>query len=410
MKHKIQSRIRAWWMIIALLLLGVAAAAGFRLSAQAAADLFAALGADRTEVTAGEPVAFTMELRNEGDVRLTDILLAPPAFPAGLAYTAGTARLLKNGSEATIPEQWLSEYSNLGALDPGQSAQVSYSATIAADAAAGTALEVINQVKPTELSAWVSRAEMITVMAADATTRFQTGNILTGTNNTRGPLGWSDPVHGNIGDIVEFRLLVANEGSHPARNATIQVHLPLAGQAAASLSPTATVRADNAPEAGDALAVSTTDSAFMNLYVGHATIFGNTDLYPNCQNGCPLSEWFVNGPLGIGKVDPGQSNSVQITFKATLTGIGVPSPTLTPEPTITIAPTTSPMPTGAVTTTPEPTATLTPEPTGTVAPTPTQAVVIPSPPPAAQPVTGFPVAWLGIITVLGVLIKLLLRG
>ena len=238
-------------------------------------------------------------------------------------------------------------------------------------------------------------------MIVEGDTVFQGGDIFKGVNNTWQDDPWHDPVEAEMGNVIQFYGKIVNNGDHEARNTTIRAALPWDPQQPASqLVSSFTVDADNAEAVADTMTVNLVDGSESWLWPreGHTYIRGVTDLY-NCADGCALPHDFFYNPLVIGAVQPGESNYVEITFKADVYNI---SPTETPTPTPT-PPTETPTPT--------PTGTLTPTPTLTSTPTPTPAdkpEVTPTGVPEEIPETGGPGIWLAILGVLGVLILVVL--
>jgi uncharacterized repeat protein (TIGR01451 family) len=349
-------------IFIALLTASAGIIFGLRhLGAKAAANLFAAVGVNKTQVTPGDIVEVTFTLRNDGDVDFSDILLQG-GFPAGFTYVTGTAQILYDlctGGVCALSDSWVSENSNIGSLPAGKTKYVKFSGTVSSTATVGSTLEMIMQAKPTQLSAWVSRADTMTVVSTTETTSFQTGDMFQAVNNTtNGGGSWADPVAAVAGNVIEYKFRIANQGNWPSRNTRVYVQLPWDPAApSASLVSRATVSADNAASFTDTQTVNLTgQTSYLWPRDGHYNIIGVTDLF-NCPSGCPISRSFMDSPMAIGQISAG--GSVEIQFKADVVNSVTPTPTstVTPTPTSTVTPT----PTGTLTPTLTPTAT----PTGT---------------------------------------------
>ncbi|MEK6538181.1 MAG: hypothetical protein AABZ46_03515, partial [Nitrospirota bacterium] len=362
--------LKSFSILFALLLATLGISFGLRhLGAKAAANLFAAVGVNKTQVVPSDTVEVTFTLRNDGDVDFSDILLQG-GFPAGFTYTSGTAKILYElctGGVCALSDSWVSENSNIGSLPSGKTKYVKFSGTVSSTATVGSTLEMIMQAKPTQLSAWVSRADTMTVVSTTQTTSFQTGDMFQAVNNTtNGGGSWTDPVAAVAGNVIEYKFRIVNQGEWPSRNTRVYVQLPWDPAApSATLVSRATVSADNATSFTDTQTVNLTgQTSYLWPRDGHYNIIGVTDLF-NCPNGCPISRSFMDSPMAIGQIPAG--GSVEIQFKAdvvnTVTPTLTPTVTPTPTPTVTVTPTSTPTPTSPPTG--GPTLTPTATPTGT---------------------------------------------
>jgi len=190
------------------------------------------------------------------------------------------------------------------------------------------------------------------------------GDFMQAFNNTTQEGTWRDPITATSGQIVEYRVIVRNDGDQPAED--VQVWGSVAGQVPQDPSSqlVITSRIKTASFGGN----EQTDTATVNVtgtpegmrYVpGHARLNGVTSRF-NCPNTCDISDEVLSG-INIGTVAPG--DFVEVAFKAGLTN--TPATTPTPTPTTPVTPT----PTVTTTPTPTPTGTITPSPTPTQVPT-----------------------------------------
>lgn len=206
-----------------------------------------------------------------------------------------------------------------------------------------------------------------------AAASIEGGNIMTVSNNPE-QSGWQDPVNANPGQIVEFRIVVHNNGD--AVQNRVQAVASVDGNPSANPQGHISLRLPGGSEAtdiNDSATVHIRDGSAQSLSLlpGHTRFFGVTNLF-NCPTGCDISDSLANGGMEVGNVDVDQY--VQLTFKANLSGTAptpTPTPTNTPTPTPTNTPTPTSTPTPTVTPTATPTGTITPTPTGTITPTPT---------------------------------------
>lgn len=188
---------------------------------------------------------------------------------------------------------------------------------------------------------------------------FRGGDIFTATNNTKQAPNWTDPLTNlDPGNVVQFRINIANDGDATATSTHVQVSVP--SGSGTTLAPTVTISASNASSVSDtATIVSDTGGAFAFTGLVPNDTF---EFSSNCPSGCPLPDTIVGSGINLGDVAPvSTANNINITFKLFTQAAAGPTPTPTPTPTP--APTATP--------TPGPTATPTPTPAPTVTPTPT---------------------------------------
>jgi len=385
---------------IFLILVGLGGTLLRELVVRAEVVLKAGFGVNPVQVVPGNATEFTLGLENIGDEELTNLLVSP-VWPDGLSYVAGTARVIHEGQTYSIDDGWAQDHVNIGSLSPGVVKEFVFGSEVGSGIGPGSELVMGLQIKSSELD-WIDRIATVEVVGADETTEFQGGDIFKGVNNTWQDDPWHDPVEAEMGNVIQFYGKIVNNGDHEARNTTIRAALPWDPQQPASrLVSSFTVDADNAEAVADTMTVNLIDGTESWLWPreGHTYIRGITDLY-DCADGCALPHDFFYNPLVIGAVQPGESNYVEITFKADVYNIS-PTETPTPTPTGTLTPTP----------TPTPTETPTPTPTGTLTPTPTPAEkpeITPTGVPEETPETGGPGILLAILGVLGVLILVVL--
>lgn len=180
---------------------------------------------------------------------------------------------------------------------------------------------------------------------AKATTAFRSGNIFDGGNRTDRVVDWQDPIPADPGEVIEFRVLVQNDGNENANNTTVKVDFP--STLSNTLVSTVHITSTNTTAVSDTVTVNVSGSTgqLHTLIPGHTKMYG-----PGC-NPCTLPDSIDGAGVTIGPVAPGTSNSFQVLFKAYVTN-KPPSPTPTPTPTATPTATPTPTPTATPTTSP----------------------------------------------------------
>jgi len=368
-----------------------------RLSSQAQNDVYVTFGVNKTQAVPGEEITYTLYVKNRTTANLANVS-ASTSIDSKAAYVAGSSVFYKAGQQLVLPDSWLQDRLNMGTIIPDQENKIVYRVLVPASLAVGTVIHGSGQIQPEGQTAQTYGVDT-TVVSPSQTTNFRTGDLFQGVNNTTGGT-WADPVAAVMGDVIEFKVRIVNDGQLPARNTSVYVQLAWDPQNPSnSLVSRATLDADNADPATDTATVNLTGlPSYLWPRDGHYNIIGVTDLY-NCPNGCPITRSFMDAPKTVGEIAPG--GSVEIQFKADVKNLIQPTPTPTPTPTGTLTPTLTP------TVTPTPTGILTLTPTSPPA-TPTMAQVVGAAVPEAQPQAGFNSMWLLIAGGVGIVLRLIL--
>lgn len=140
---------------------------------------------------------------------------------------------------------------------------------------------------------------------------FRGGNIFDGGNRTSGTVDWQDPIPAQAGEVIEFRVVIANIGDAPAGNVNVRAELQqdppannlisrvfISGGGAETVTDTATVGVSGGPQV-------------LSYISGHTRKFG-----PGCEQGCNVADGVAFHGIDVGTVQPGENNSFQVAFKA----------------------------------------------------------------------------------------------
>ena len=344
-------------------------------SAQSGPNLFATLGGNKTQVRPGESLEFVVTIRNDGLEKLTNVLVYP-SFPGEIAYLQGTAKAEKDGKTIDIVDQWIQTGVNLGSLNSNQIAYVKFEGRVLESVQIESSIQNKVSIKSDQTD-WIGRGFTFRVISPNTNTTLRGGDFVKVTNNTL-QNGWNDTVTVAPRHVVEFLVKITNIGNNDARNVKLSVFLP--SSPSRTQYPRFSVSGDNTNTIVDEVTVYGQYPFHFVYKIGHATLFGNTGLY-NCTNGCPLPESFYLSPLNLGTVKAGESNTIQITFKADVFVYEQSTPT--PKPSVTPTPTPSVTPTPTPSVTPTPTPSVTPTPSMTPAPHESKCVFL-----KASPTTG----------------------
>jgi len=299
-------------------------------------DLFVTLGGNKTQVTPGESLQYVVTVRDDGQQNLTNIYLQQNFRPQ-VTYVTGSTQLEKNNNTISVTDAWTTDGANIGTLTPGQTAYFKFNGKIDSNASVGSSILNAIQIK-SDQTTLEAVSFTVTVVSPNQSAVLRSGDFLKVTNNTL-QNGWQNGVSAGTSDVVEFLVKISNDGQNDARNVHVFANLP--SSPANPQNPSVTLSADNAPSVTDSVTVNGTLPFWFVFRVGHGTFFGVNDLF-NCPNGCPMNESFFESPLNIGTVKPGESMSLQMTFKADIFTPSSPTPTPTVTPTPTATPTSSP--------------------------------------------------------------------
>lgn len=306
-------------------------------------NLFSTVGGSKTQVTPNDTLQYVVTLRNDGTETLHNVWVKEN-FDPQVSYVLGSAQAEKNGTTVSVIDNWVNTGTNLGTLNSGQTAYFKFNGKISNSATVGSTIQNGVDVKSDETS-WVGKGFTVTVVSANQNAVLRSGDFLKVTNNTL-QNGWQNSVSVSPYNVVEFLVKITNDGDNDARNVNLKANLPT--NSVATQHPSVTLSADNAASVSDEVTVTSQFPFYFSYKIGHATLFGNTQLY-NCPNGCLIPESFYLSPLNLGTVKPGESLSIQVTFKADIIPqfppTPTPTPTATPTSTPTSTPTASPSPT-----------------------------------------------------------------
>lgn len=343
----------------------------FGTKAQTANNVFVTFGVDKTQAIPGDVLTYTLYVKNNTSSDITNVNAAT-SIDSKVTYVAGSSMFHKGSQTLALPDSWLTDRLNMGTIVPGQENSVIYKVTVPANTATGTSITSSGQIQPEGMNAQAYQVST-TIVPANQTAILRGGEFLKVRNNTL-QTAWADSLTIDPFQVAEFILKITNDGNNPARNVHISANLP--ANNLITQNPTVTLTADNAESITDGVSVTSSVPFHLSYKLGHATLIGNTGLY-NCPTGCVIPDSFYLSPLNLGTIDPGESLTIQVGFKADVIPSETPSPTptLTPTPTPTVTPTPSGSPTPTpsntpnVTPTPTPTPVVTPQVLGTIAPT-----------------------------------------
>lgn len=360
-------------------------------STRAAGTVDVTFQADKAEVKQNDNITYTFDVTNNTGATINNVVGLITPDNANTTYVPNSGQLIKPSKTIAIPDAWVTDRVNMGAMTSGQENKIVFQLKVDGDTAIGYQIKTIGEIDP-EGQAGIVKQAVSTVVTAQDKAVFDTGDLFQAVNNTLNETNWRDQVNASMGNVIQFKFHIVNKGPDYSRNTTVHVQIPWdTGKLQNKLTSTATVDADNAEPFSDSQTVTVGNgSTYMWPYDGHYMINGVTDLY-NCPNGCVLPKNFLWDPMNIGRIQPG--GVVEVFFKASVVGIQTPTPTPTKSVTPTPTPTHTPTPTMTPTVTPTgtPGATPTPTPTTSVTPTPTPTPTnTPGPTPTPTPSNGTP--------------------
>src|SRR3989344_9243029 len=173
------------------------------------------------------PTAPTAEVSAANAATINDSVSITPGGTS-LNFISGSGK--KYGpvcpSGCNVGDEIIGSGLNLGEVAPG--ATESYQVSIEADVVGGT--------PPIEIPV------------------FRSGNIFDGGNRTDRLVDWQDPIPADPGEVIEFRVLVQNDGDETAQNVSVRVDFP--GTPSLGLVSTAYVTSTNIGTVSDTTTVN----------------------------------------------------------------------------------------------------------------------------------------------------------
>lgn len=348
--------------IFLLSLLALGTVVLYRLAVRAQTpSVYVTFTEDRDKISPGQDLTYTVYVHNQTGADLTNVV-ASTSLDSDVQYLAGSSVYHQGSNQYTIPDSWIQDRFNMGVMTSGQENSIVFKATVPANTPVGTLIHSSGQIEPEGQTAQTFGVDA-TVVATDQRTSFAGGDTFLASNTTTTENDWHDPVTASMGNVIEFKFRIVNNGQSDANNLKVRVQIPWdPQQTSLSLVSTATAMSDNADTLTDTATVNLNGTpSYLWPYDGHYRIVGVTTGLNNynCPSGCDLNKQFLWEPLQIGNLQPGAS--VEVLFKASVFNIAAPTPTPTP----TTTPTPTPTPPGPTNT---PTPTPTPGPTATPAP------------------------------------------
>ncbi|MDP2671046.1 MAG: SpaA isopeptide-forming pilin-related protein [bacterium] len=166
-------------------------------------------GVDKDQAKAGDTLTYTYNVKNDGQVDLTSVFLAGN-LSNYITLKPGTTTATKGSTSVTGSDAWITDGLNLGGLKVGQSASVTFKATVKAGVAAGSLIQTVMQSKTNELPNWIQCAAYTNV---GATLQYKPSKSV-------------DKATATIGDTLTYTLKVKNSGDLRLHDVSIAETLP----------------------------------------------------------------------------------------------------------------------------------------------------------------------------------------
>jgi LPXTG-motif cell wall-anchored protein len=138
---------------------------------------------------------------------------------------------------------------------------------------------------------------------------FAGGNFVNAKNISSGDPSYIDPVSAKDGDTVRIRLSVVNLGDTTAANTIVSYDLSNAQ------SPKGFIKADGVSAINDYVNINPSGSS-LNFVSGTGKKYG-----PACPSGCAIADDIVGSGVNLGSVEPGDTNSYQLSIEAKVVGV-----------------------------------------------------------------------------------------
>lgn len=132
-------------------------------------SLCSSLAANKTVGNVGDTVTYTIHICNDGDVTQTNVMVAD-VLPVELTYKPGTTVLALRGQNISINDAWIGKVGgnngtsiNVGTLNSGEVADVTFQVTINSQATEGQVIKNYGQVKSDQKTEWQQCSVDLTV-------------------------------------------------------------------------------------------------------------------------------------------------------------------------------------------------------------------------------------------------------
>ena len=109
------------------------------------------LTADKTTVSAGDTVIFTIKARNTGNIVLHDVLIGD-VLKTPFKYVAGSTESRIGNQVTKVDDNWLNTGFNAGYLNPGQEEVLTFKATVTDQIVNGQTLKNVASIKANEIA------------------------------------------------------------------------------------------------------------------------------------------------------------------------------------------------------------------------------------------------------------------
>lgn len=127
----------------------------------------AGLSASKSLVSPGETFTYTFEVKNVTSDFTVDPLFIMPTLSSLVDYVPNSGKAFKGTASADVSNSWLTDGLNLGKLEPGQSAKVTFKAKVKGSATSSSVIESVIQIKkswlPEGQNEWFQSANIIKV-------------------------------------------------------------------------------------------------------------------------------------------------------------------------------------------------------------------------------------------------------
>lgn len=169
--------------------------------------------ADKTTVTVGDTVTYTIKACNNGNVVLHDVNIYD-RLDSRLTYVPGSSTYTLNGQTQTIADSWLTDRFNAGTLNPGQHGLLKFQVKINNTAKNGDEIQNVGQLNSVETNKWLQCAVIIKVVVEEKPEvkekgflkifKFEdfNGNGVYNTPNEQGVPGFSFHIKGPNTDVT----------------------------------------------------------------------------------------------------------------------------------------------------------------------------------------------------------------
>src|SRR3972149_3986786 len=127
--------------------------------------VYVTFGVDKTQVTPGEELTYTLYVKNNTSADLTNVV-ASVSIDSVVTYVSGSGVFNKGSQQFNIPNPWVADRLNMGTMASGQENSVVFKVNVPSSLAVGVGITSSGQIEPEGFSAQTYQVTSTVVSAS----------------------------------------------------------------------------------------------------------------------------------------------------------------------------------------------------------------------------------------------------